>query len=113
MKAGPKQRKARGFGGGVGLQTVRSTLNPKPETRSPKAEKRPKSEVPNPQPSPRSDSPSGQAILGFRVSAFFRPSGFGLRISGLRPDFRAALNASSSNLLWLVATSRPGAQWPS
>jgi hypothetical protein len=82
------------------------SVQSKSETRRPKAERRPKSEVPNPQPSPRSDSPSDQAILGFpvlcsstaeggRVSAFFRPSGFGLRISGLRLDFRAALLSRS------------------
>ena len=53
----------------------------KAEARIPKAERRPKPELPNPQLSPRSGSPSGQVVLGFRVSAFFRPSGFEFRIS--------------------------------
>jgi hypothetical protein len=44
MTAEPKQRKARGFGGGVGLQTVRSNLNPKSEDRRPKEGRIPKAE---------------------------------------------------------------------
>ena len=63
----------------------------KAEIRGPKAERIPKSEVPNPPGPQRRGNPSVQAILGFRYSAFFRPSAFGFRISGLRPDFRAAL----------------------
>jgi hypothetical protein len=48
--------------------------NPKPEARRPKEIRRPKAEV--------SHSPSPS--FGFRISAFFRVSAFGLRISGLR-----------------------------
>src|ERR1035437_5958139 len=63
----------------------------KAEIRRPKAERSPRCEVPNPAGPQRRGSPSAQAILGFRVSVFFGPSGFGFRILGLRLDFRAAL----------------------
>src|ERR1035437_6834266 len=75
----------------------------KSEARSPKPERSPKSELPNPPPSPRSDSPSDQAILGFRVSAFFRPSGFGFRPWTGLTEFRPPLALRSRRILLLVS----------
>ena len=60
------------------LQGALKAVHSNSETRRPKAEARIHS-YPH-----WSSSPSGRAILGFRASAFFRASGFGLRISGLR-----------------------------
>src|SRR5664279_6301506 len=54
----------------------------------PKPEEKQQSGVPNPQPPHRSSRPSAYANFGFRISAFFRASGFGLRISP-RPPFSA------------------------
>jgi hypothetical protein len=53
---------------------------PKPEGRKPKAERNPNSEGKNPEPPRWSSNLSNQFTLGFRVSAFFRPSAFDLRI---------------------------------
>src|SRR5664280_2666940 len=63
--------------------------SPKPEDR------RPKSEAPNPRRLRRSGSSADQAVLGFRVSAFFRISGLGLRIS-TPPDLSHGARSSSS-----------------
>jgi hypothetical protein len=59
----------------------------KPEIRRPKAERNPKSEGPKTQLAQRRGGPLDQAILAFRVSAFFRVSGFGLRVSAPRALF--------------------------
>src|ERR1035441_6047971 len=66
----------------------------KSETRRPKAERNPKSEARARRYLQPISRPSDQAILGFRVSAFFRVSGFDLRTSGLPALFSA--------LVWLV-----------
>ena len=79
--------------GGSGVVPVPS----KPEIRRPKAERNPKSEAPNPQRPRPSSQPSGQAILGFRISAFFRVSDFGLRISGLPALFSLQLAVLQSS----------------
>src|ERR1039457_6059006 len=69
---------------------------PRPgKIRKPKAESRRKSEVrsPNSKLTQRTRHSGDRAIFGFRVSAFFRVSGFGLRISVPR---KAPLSSSQS-----------------
>src|SRR6266404_5397697 len=46
--------------------------NPKPEGRNPKEVRRPK---------PESEERRTRGLFGFRISTFFRPSDFGLRVS--------------------------------
>ena len=59
----------------------RKELAQKPELRSPNPERNPNPRNPNTLPSHRSSHPSAPRFFGFRVSAFLRPSVFGLRIS--------------------------------
>src|ERR1035437_2368278 len=63
--------------------------------RNPKVETRKKAEIrsPNAQPSEHGKNYSIQARFGFRISGFFRPSGFGLRISA-----RSALRCDTNRL---------------
>jgi hypothetical protein len=53
----------------------------KPETRNPKAERNPNSRNPNTPAPERSSLPPAPAFFWLRLSAFFRASVFGLRIS--------------------------------
>jgi hypothetical protein len=85
------------------------------ETRTPKAEGRKKSETRSPNPQPRNSSPCGfRAIrpfrslwitprpFGSRISAFFRPSDF-----GLRPILTLLLYLSTSAVLSSADTNPP------
>src|SRR5580704_6658915 len=50
------------------------------ETRNPKSERRSKPEVRRRKPTPGGISTIRASFFGFRISGFFRPSAFGLRI---------------------------------
>jgi hypothetical protein len=60
---------------------VTNPLWPKSETRKPKCEGIPKSEVPKEQPLWQEDSLLGSSLV--RLSGFGLPSGFGFRVSDL------------------------------